>query len=172
MIGYMVNWEFGRANDKTTTLGPTAQTRNHIFGPVLKSIRSIRHHASSGQPAPHGLELTRAIKQIKKGVHGARTRPGGPGPKTKSAAESENKTTRRSFSSHGAGRPLKTLKQAQKQNQIADEQSQNTERWRGLRQTRPSASLKSHRNFEFSFWNCMATFLSWTIQTSGARARA
>ena len=33
-----------------------------------------------------------------------------------------------------------------------------------------SASLKSHRNFKFSFWNCMSTFTLWTIQNSDARA--
>ena len=41
--------------------------------------------------------------------------------------------------------------------------------------TFPSASLKSHRNFKFSFWNYMSTFLLWTIQNSSrtrARARA
>ena len=37
---------------------------------------------------------------------------------------------------------------------------------------RPSASLKGHRNFEFSFWNDMSTFLLWTIQNSFTRARA
>ena len=36
--------------------------------------------------------------------------------------------------------------------------------------TFPSACLKGHRNFKFSFWNYMAAFLLWTIQNS-ARAR-
>ena len=36
---------------------------------------------------------------------------------------------------------------------------------------RPSASLKSHRNFEISFWNYMSTFLLWTIQDSPTRSR-
>jgi hypothetical protein len=37
--------------------------------------------------------------------------------------------------------------------------------------TLPSAPLRSHRNFEFSFWNYMSTMLMWTIQNSVARAR-
>ena len=35
-----------------------------------------------------------------------------------------------------------------------------------------SASLKSHRNFKFSFWNYMSTFTLWAMQNSDARARA
>ena len=37
--------------------------------------------------------------------------------------------------------------------------------------TFPSAALKGHRNFKFSFWNYMAACLLWTIQNS-SRARA
>ena len=40
MIVDLVKWKIGRANDKNTTLRPSAQARNQISRPVLKQNRN------------------------------------------------------------------------------------------------------------------------------------